>query len=80
MPHIELFSQARQDLNEEVQYHPKLQEILSKSHSQDFPDLLAHIAAYCSIALDDVYTEEDMDRIANYCTERLRRKRTIILS
>lgn len=73
------FSEARIELSKEVANHPKLLDKLTAVNSQDFDDRLAVIAAYCNIALDDIYTQKDIDSICELCIARLKNKQVILI-
>lgn len=62
-PKYELYEQELQDLNQEVSYHPDLQEILAKQEDKDFYVQLADISAFCGVILDGDYTKEDILRL-----------------
>jgi len=73
----------RQELNIECTHHPelieKLREIQLLSDDNSFETMLAGVAAYCEVALDGYYTQEDLNRICTICTEKLRKKRMLDL-
>ena len=78
-PHLEYFHQARNALQQEVKYHTKLVDRLGVYHIDDFTGKLGEVAAYCNIALDGMYTQEDLDKLCDILVVSLRKKRTIIL-
>jgi len=57
--------------------HPKLEEILriNGGTAEDVDMKLAQIAAYCSVALDGVYTLEDRIALCDVLVSRLERRR-----
>lgn len=67
------------ELNNEIQYHPKLSILLSNHEGKDWLVKFVEICSYCKVALDDTYTEEDIRKIAIICLERLKRYRSIIV-
>ena len=77
MPNIQYFPQEVMELQAEIQYHPKLQELMHSYNEQyfDFWMKVAGIAAYCNIALDGNYTEEEMVKICKLCLDRLKYRR-----
>lgn len=73
----------RVELNIECTHHPelieKLREIQLLSDDNSFETMLAGVAAYCEVALDGYYTQDQLNRICTICTEKLRKKRMIDL-
>lgn len=68
------------ELNKEVRNHPKLTQRLVKMNALDFETKIASVAAYCGVALDGAYDEEDLENIAKLCLAELRKKSTIIIT
>jgi hypothetical protein len=62
-------------LNQELQYHPKLQGYLANHAAEDFLERLAEIARYCNIELDGLYDQKDLDKLAELCIPRLKKIR-----
>lgn len=73
----------RVELNIECTHHPelieKLREIQLLSDDNSFETMLAGVAAYCEVALDGYYTQDQLNRICTICTEILRKRRMIDL-
>ncbi len=70
-----------QELRKEVSNHPSLLSRLQELPPEvDVGDWIGCVAAYCEIMLDGAYSAEDMMKIAERCTERLRDRRTLIVS
>lgn len=69
----------RVELNIECTHHPelieKLREIQLLSDDNSFETMLAGVAAYCEVALDGYYSQEDLNRVCTICTDILRKKR-----
>ena len=82
-PVLVFFHPARVALNEEVRKHPALMEQLAdlkrETPSAEFPELIGAIAAYCHIGMDGLYSQEDLDLLANALCMKLRAKRSIII-
>ena len=76
MAYHHIFPEEFIQLNIELQYHPDLCAIVAGYSEKEFEVRLARIAAFCKIALDDTYTEEDLRKIADLCIQWLRRRRT----
>ena len=55
--------------------HPKLEAILSQLRPQDIDLRLAHIAAYCGIELDGIYSLEARMKICALCFQKLQERR-----
>lgn len=83
MAYFEDIPIERVELNIECTHHPelieKLREIQLLSDDNSFEVMLAGVAAYCEVALDGYYTQEDLNKISTKCTEILRQKRMIDL-
>lgn len=83
MAYFEDIPIERVELNIECTHHPelieKLREIQLLSDDNSFETMLAGVAAYCEVALDGYYTQEDLNRICTICTEKLRKRRMIDL-
>ena len=60
-------------LNKELAtgYHQKLYYLLERHGTSEWEIRFAHIAAYCSIVLDDTYHPEDFDRLGHILAKRL---------
>lgn len=71
------FSDARLELQKELahQDHEELWHLVSNHPPQEFELRLAEIATYCELILDDYYSQEDLDKICDILTKRLRDKR-----
>lgn len=70
---FELFPQEYIDLQMELatDYHPKVQEILQGISYDDLDLKLAHIASYCEVMLDGVYTLESRITLCKILKEKL---------
>ena len=77
MAYLEYFDDRAIALNAEVMNHPVLMEFMAKHTDPTMK--LAEIAAYCEVALDGAYTEEDCNHLADILTRRLIKKRTLLL-
>lgn len=81
MAYLEEFPIERIELNIECTHHPelieKLQEIQLLSDDNSFEAMLAGVSAYCEVALDGYYSQEDLNRICTICTKLLRKKRML---
>lgn len=66
-------------LNKELStgFHPALESLLERHPATEWEVRFAHIAAYCEIILDDIYHQEDFDRLGHILVERLVKKRTL---
>lgn len=72
---MELFSEDKIALLRETKFHPKLHtELLGYNERTEWPDMLGHIAAYCGIIMDDVYTEADLDKLCGILVWKLKDK------
>lgn len=73
---IEQFPESYIALQAELHYHPQLIEFLQKHPANEFELRMAEICAYCSVALDGMYTPKDMEKLADILIRRLQNKRT----
>lgn len=71
-----MFDEELVELNEEVAKHPDLMQRLRQQDNRDVYVLLAEIAAYCSVILDDTYTHDDIKALCLMLKEELYKKRT----
>jgi len=84
--HFEYFDPRRTELAQEVKNHPELAEILANMQSEqgidssEFELRLAACASYCGIILDGEYLPSDLNKLCGILVEKLRKKRTIIIS
>ena len=78
-PVYELYEQELQDLNQEVTFHPDLQEILRQQTEKDFYVQLADIALFCGVVLEGDYTKSDVLRLCTILTKKLYERRTGIM-
>lgn len=78
--YFDFFPQERIELNKEVLYHPELVLRLKEvAANAPFEDKLLVIATYCNILVDGDYTQQDLNRVADACTLRLKQRRTEII-
>lgn len=75
-PVYELYEQELQDLNQEVAFHPDLQEILQQQTEKDIYVQLADISAFCGVILDGEYTKGDILKLCTLLTQKLYERRT----
>jgi len=77
---LHYFSMARLALNMEVKHHTPLLLLLQQYNpNTQYPEILGEIAAYCNIAMDGLYTQEDLDRLCGILYRKLTEMRKIIL-
>lgn len=76
---IEMFSDDMIALSQEVGYHPHLVQRLHKHAGADFEIKLAEIAAYCEVALDGFYTQDDINKLCELLYNKLRASRAAIV-
>jgi len=77
---LEYFPPVVQELNLESRKHPLLLATLQNAGPMDMNTMVAHIAAYCDVMLDDVYLEEDLEALFILLLNRLRDKSTIVVN
>lgn len=77
--HLEFHPEQLIELNKELAagYHPKLEKELEKlPGDSNFIERFATIAAYCEVALDGMYTSDQMlGMIQEFFIPRLKKKR-----
>jgi hypothetical protein len=76
---LDYFSESRIALNEELPNHPELCELIAKHPASEFELRIAEIAAYCELALDGYYSQEDLDKICDILVRKLKAKNSIII-
>lgn len=59
--------------------HKPLHELLASIRTADVYEQLAHVAAYCSVILDGLYTPDDLLGLYKLLTKKLYEMRTHIL-
>lgn len=81
--YLEEFPIERLELSIEITHHPllirELREIAALSDGS-FEVMLAGVAAYCEVAVDDYYSPEDINKLCAILTKKLREKRTLVLT
>ena len=80
MPDLIYFNESHIQLVKEVRENKELYEILLNSGAGDVNEALGHIAAYLGIALDGLYSQQDLDELIEELVLMLREKRSIIIS
>lgn len=73
------FNQNRVDLAQECKEHPELMDLLAMHQQDEFEVMLAQIAAYCEVVLNDNYTPSDLDYLCGILCNKLREKRGSIV-
>ncbi len=73
---IVFFGENKIALGREVGNHPELLNLLAKHPVDEFEIMLAEIAAYCHIGLNDTYSPDDIEKLCGILVERLTSKRT----
>ena len=80
MPDLIYFNEDHIQLVKEVRANPELYELLLDVQPADVNEALGHIAAYLGIALDGLYSQQDLDELIEELVLMLRKKRSIIVS
>jgi hypothetical protein len=65
------FSPARIKLSQECTHHPVLLALLMDLPDPDWSEQLAEIAAYCNVAMDGLYSQEDLEILYPQLTKRM---------
>jgi hypothetical protein len=68
------------ELNKEVGNHPVLMDLLAEQPMHEFEIRLGVIAAYCEVILDGAYTREDILKLCDILTTKLKMKNVLQLS
>ena len=80
---LNFFPQEKVELLREVNRHPMLKLILADTglgnNEDDWPGVLGHVAAYCNIEMDGMYTPDDLIYLYHILTLKLIKKRSIII-
>lgn len=76
---VHSFSTPLVELSLEVSYHPELCDIVRANAGEPFEIMLGHIAAYCEVIVDGLYMPDELDKLCDKLTARLRQKRSLIV-
>jgi len=76
---LEYFPESFIALSQELSNHPELCRLLSKYPPNEFEMRLGEIAAYCDVALDGDYTQDDLSGLCELLWKRLRAKNCPII-
>ena len=77
-----MFSEARIQLTKESREHPELVTCLAALREQgfkDWEDQIACIAAYCFIKVEGMYFQDELDKLADILTFKLKEMRMITI-
>jgi hypothetical protein len=69
-----LFPEVFFQLQDECSFHPHLQLLLAKYAASDWETKMVEIATYCGILLHGTYTQEDFEKIAGICIQKLKQR------
>lgn len=73
---FQYFSENKIALGREATLHPKLMEILKQNDINEFEIILAQVAAYCEVILDDTYMPHELDHLCGVLVNKLITKRS----
>ena len=79
---VEMFSKAKVELMREVSRSDELAEIMWQAGitaASDWGDILAEITAYCNVAMDGLYSQEDLEHLYPQLVHRLQKRSTPIM-
>jgi hypothetical protein len=76
---IQMFPEHWIQLNREVRHHPDLGQILAVQEDRDPYVMLAEISAFIGVVLDDTYSKQDIKKLCELLTDKLRERRTGII-
>ena len=65
------FTPARVAMQTECNRHPALIQFLMELNDPDWGEQLAEIAAYCNVAMDGDYSEDDLEILYPQLTKRM---------
>jgi len=74
--HFQMFGENKIALGREVKNHPELLELLANHAVDELEIMLAEIAAYCGVMLNDSYTESDIENLCGILNDKLVARRT----
>ncbi len=61
---FDMFSESKIAILRKIKEHPPLVTLLLPYDPRtQWPDMLGEIAAYCNIAMDGMYSKEDLDKL-----------------
>ena len=73
------FPEELTELRIEIDHHPDLLTILTLQADSDFYVHLAEIAAYCGIALNGDFSQTEILKLCDLCTQTLKAKRISVV-
>ena len=76
---LDLFSNARIELMLEVNKHEELCQMLHACGSNEWPEQLAEITAYCNIMMDGMYMPADLEILYPQLKYKLYKKRSPLI-
>ena len=65
------FSEARVAMQAECNRHPVLVNLLLGAGHSDWSDMIGEIAAYCNVAMDGMYSADDLEILYPQLTKRM---------
>jgi len=71
MASIEMWSEAKIALSRELNNHPKILEEVEAAEADDYPNLLATVAAHFNIAMEGYYSHLQLDILADKLYHKL---------
>lgn len=80
MPELIYFDESHLELVAEVRRSPELKQLILDAQPQSTIEALGHIAAYCGIMIDGVYSPDDLTGLIEILIRKLREKRKIIVT
>lgn len=79
MAYLDYFPPVIQQLQEEINLHPKLVNIIETEKAngsiRETLDVLLHVAAYAGIEVDGVFNEQELLSLCELCRKRLEKMR-----
>lgn len=75
-PVFDYFPESRIQLGRELHHHPEvMQQIQEAGVGDDYPQLLGVVAAHFNVLMDGMYTQDDLNILAEKLVFKLRAKR-----
>lgn len=76
MASIEMWNEAKIALSRELNNHPKILEEIEAAESEDYPNLLATVAAHFNVIVEGYYSPMQLDILADKLYHKLVARRS----
>ena len=78
MAELQFFTESHIELVREIHKNPELKNAIVDANPADINEALGHVAAYCNIAVDGYYHQQELDDLIEELVLVLRQKRSSV--